>query len=370
MTAREASVAIAKGWRRVRPQDSITLIPQADGGEGTLDAIESSRPGAVRHAVGLVVGPDGRSTNGEWLELPGRVGIVELAQCSGIALMPALDARGATTRGLGQVIQHALDSGVDSLIIAVGGSASTDAGAGALSALGIELVDSEGCSIADGGGALRRLAHISKDHLRPPPYGGVTLLVDVTAPLLGPTGAARTFAAQKGATPEDVTHLEDALAHFASFLDGSPAAEGSGAAGGTAFGFATLWGAQIQSGAQTIQRITGLQDAIVDADVLVTGEGTFDKTSMGGKVVGAALALANKHSVSSVVIAGQIHESATESLTELYRWNSGHDDGSPAQPWQCSLSTLAGSAAMALEHPERYLEQAGSEAALRVSFTR
>ncbi|HEY9497934.1 MAG TPA: glycerate kinase, partial [Terrimesophilobacter sp.] len=135
-TARDAAAAIGRGWAEVRPHDRLTLLPQADGGEGTLDAVAAAIPGAVLHEVGPVVGPDGRPTTGAWLELPGRVAVVELAQCSGLPLMKALDPLGATTRGLGQVIHHALDAGMTSLVIGLGGSASTDGGAGALAALG------------------------------------------------------------------------------------------------------------------------------------------------------------------------------------------------------------------------------------------
>lgn len=202
--ASEVGAAIARGWLSIRPDDQITILPQADGGEGTLDAIASAVPDAVRHDVGPVTGPDGRPTPGAWLELPGRVGVVELAQCSGLPLMKPLDPLAATTRGLGEVIRHALDHGVESLIVGLGGSASTDGGAGALAALDLRLLDADGSYLTDGGAALATLARVESTEMSVPPPGGVTLLADVTAPLLGPTGAAAVFGPQKGADTADV----------------------------------------------------------------------------------------------------------------------------------------------------------------------
>lgn len=315
LTARRAAEVMAEGWRGERPGDRITLLPQADGGEGTLDAIETAVPGAVRHRVPAVTGPDGRPVAASWLLLPGAVAVVELAESSGLPLMRALDPLGATTRGLGEVIAAALEAGAQSLVIGLGGSASTDGGAGALEALAAGT----------------------------PPPGGVTLLTDVTAPLLGPMGAAAVFAPQKGASTEQVELLEARLSDLAATLGGDPAAPGAGAAGGTAFGFATAWGASIVSGADYLAELTGLDSALATSDVLVTGEGRFDEQSLGGKVVGRLLA---KALGKTVVIAG--HLAATP---------SGQGIG---------LSDLAGSTAAALAEPERWLRLAAAKAARQV----
>jgi glycerate kinase len=343
VSAKEAATAIARGWQQARPHDTLTLLPQADGGEGTLDAIEHAVPDAVRHPAGLVTGPNGLPTPGEWLELPRQVAVVELAQCSGLTLMDTPDPLGATTRGMGDVIRATLDAGMRSLVIALGGSASTDGGAGALAALGLGLFDKDGHVLADGGAALVELARCERDMLSPPP-GGVTLLADVTAPLLGPHGAAAVFGPQKGADTADVRLLGAALTTFARHLGGDPAAAGSGAAGGTAYGFATLWGASIESGARFVQQLTGLDDAISNADVVLTGEGQFDETSTTGKVVGELLALAAHHCAQTGIIAGR------------FGAHSGH--------WDCSLTELAGSPEAALAEPLRFLELAGRTAAL------
>lgn len=346
VSASNAADAIAEGWRAVRPGDVLTILPQADGGEGTLDAIEHAVPGALRHNAGLVTGPDGQPTPGAWLELPdgagSGVGVVELAQCSGLPLMHSPDPLGATTRGLGEVILAALDAGMHSLAIALGGSASTDGGTGALAALGLRLFDKNGRELRDGGGALARLSRCERE-MTPPPRGGVTLLTDVTAPLLGRRGAANVYGPQKGADTTDIARLESGLSTLARHLRGNPTAAGSGAAGGTAYGFAALWGAHIESGAKYVQRVTGLDTLIGAGDVVVTGEGRFDPTSAAGKVVGELISLASHTAANVGIVAG------------TFTTASGH--------WECSLSTLAGSADASVADPLRYLELAGRAAA-------
>lgn len=342
LSAREVAEAIAAGWRTVRPDDELVLVPQADGGEGTLDAVEASVPGAVRRSAGAVTGPDGRPTPGEWLQLPDGTAVVELAQPSGLPLMRELDALGATTRGLGQVIRAALEAGATSLVIGLGGSASTDAAAGALAELGLVLLDEQGELVADGGRGLADVVDVHRDALIPPPAAGVTLLTDVTAPLLGPTGAAAVFGPQKGATPAQVAQLDAALAHLAELLGGDPDAAGSGAAGGAGYGFATVWGATIVSGADRLAELSGLHAAIDRADVVLTGEGRFDEQSLTGKVVGSILALG-----ATGVIAGQVT--------------------APTGVWTASLTDLAGSAEASMADPARWLRVAGANAARDLS---
>lgn len=343
LSAREVAEAIAAGWRSVRPGDEIVIVPQADGGEGTLDAVEGAVSGAIRRSAGLVTGPDGALTEGEWLELPGGVAVVELAQSSGLPLMTELLPLRATTRGLGEVIRAALDSGATSLIIGLGGSASTDGAAGALAALGLLLLDEQGEPIPDGGAALRVIASIDPSSLVPAPLGEVTLLTDVSAPLLGPTGAAAVFGPQKGATEQQVAELDAALAHFAQLLGGDPTAAGAGAAGGAGYGFATIWDARITSGADYLAELTGLHDAIAAADILLTGEGRFDDQSLTGKVVGQLLDVASTSGVTAGVIAGQV--TAT------------------ADVWSASITDLAGSVEAAIADPAPWLTEAGARAA-------
>ena len=351
LPAAAVAEAIAEGWRAERPRDSLVLFPQADGGEGTLDAIEASNPFAVRHAVVDVTGPDGRPTPGEWLELPGGIAVVELAQSSGLPLMAAPDALGATTRGLGEVIRAALDAGATALVIGLGGSASTDAASGALMALGLRLLDERGQLITDGGGALATIAGIDRIGLLRP--GAVTLLTDVDAPLLGSLGAAAVFGPQKGATPAQVVELDAALAHFAAMFGGDPQARGAGAAGGAGWGFATAWGATIVPGADYVAELGGAGAAIQAADLLLTGEGRFDAQSLGGKVVGQLIRRAGPRGVRVGVIAGQVDIDIDKDV----------DKDMDIDVWTTSLTELAGSIEAAMKEPVRWLRIAGARAA-------
>jgi glycerate kinase len=274
---------------------------------------------------------------------PDGVAVVELAQMCGLPLMVEPDPLGSSTRGLGQTIGAALDAGATGLVIALGGSASTDGGAGALMALGLRLADASGSPLALGGAALAVMRTCDPSGLRPPPPGGVTVLTDVTAPLLGTTGAAAVFGPQKGASPADVRLLDGALAQYAALLGGDADAPGAGAAGGTAFGFATLWGARVEPGAAYIQRSSGLTDTMADVDLVITGEGRYDAQSLGGKVVGEVLRNASEVGTRAAVIAGDV---ALESVVATV-----------------SLVEVAGTTAAALAAPERWLQAAGQRAA-------
>ncbi len=361
LDAAPAAEAIGSGWRAVRPLDEVVLLPQADGGEGTLDAIATALPDSRLRDTGPVTGPDGRAVEGHWLELPDGTAVVELALSSGLPLMERPDPLGATTRGLGEVIAAALDAGATALVIGLGGSASTDGGAGALRALGLELFDAAGAPLPEGGGSLSRLARVDVSRLRPPPAGGVRLLSDVTAPLLGATGAAAVFGPQKGASAAQVGELDAALERWESVLAGVPvvkdspwnperaegatATPGAGAAGGTGYGFLAAWGAAIEAGSTAIAELTGFAAAAASADVLITGEGRFDATSRTGKVVGNALELAIKPGTRRAIIAGAIAEPV------------------PAGVWSASLTDLAGSQEAAIDDPARWLYAAGVAAA-------
>lgn len=314
VTARDAASAIADGWRKVRPHDELILVPQADGGEGTLDALEAANPGSTRRGVGAVTGPDGRPVPGGWLELADGSAVIEMAQVSGLLLMSSLDSLGATSRGLGEVISAAIDAGAPRLIIGIGGSASTDAGVPVLDAIG---------------------------HRMPPP-GGALVLTDVTAPLLGPRGAAAVFAPQKGASEHDITALEDRLRRAAAEIGGDPDEPGAGAAGGVGFALST-WGAKLTGGAAFIAEATGLSAEIGGCDILITGEGRFDDQSLTGKVVGSILSAARDGSATVGLIVG-----SAATLPPC---------------WHAALADLAGSSKAAMADPRPWLVEAGSAAA-------
>ncbi|MHA6513197.1 glycerate kinase [Tessaracoccus sp. Z1128] len=301
LTAAEAAARIAAGWLHVRPRDTVALHPMADGGEGTLEAF-AAVPGAERMPV-RVVDAVGRAREASWLRLPDGTGVVELAATCGIEGLDPLDPRGAHTTGFGMAVRAAIEAGVSRLLLAIGGSASTDAGAGLLVALGARLLDDAGREVTSpGNGALPRVASVDLSVIVPPPADGAVVLSDVTNPLLGPLGAAAVFGPQKGGG-EIVDELEVNVGRFAELLGGDVEAPGSGAAGGAGFAL-QRWGATTESGARAVAEAVGLVDALVGADLVITGEGRFDSQSAGGKVVSVVRELAGDARVA--VIAGRL----------------------------------------------------------------
>jgi glycerate 2-kinase len=336
-----AAAAIAEGWRGARPGDDLVCLPLADGGEGTLQVLAATDPAARWHPV-EVTGPDGRAVASRWLESGDATGYIELAQASGLPLMATLDPLGAQTVGTGQLIADAIDAGARRIVVALGGSASTDGGTGALAALGARFLDGAGRELPGGGGALRDLASADLTGLRSPPPGGVTCLTDVRAPLLGPGGAAAVFGPQKGADAAQVAILEAGLTRLALVLGGDPDAQGAGAAGGTGYGFAAAWGAGLTPGAAEICRAVGLDDQLSHADLVLTGEGCYDATSGDGKITGTVLAAAARAGVPAVLVAGVIAA-----------------DPPPGVAAAVALAGLAGGAAEAMASPQRWLRAAG-----------
>ena len=339
-TAAEAAAAIATGWRQARAGDEVLEVPLADGGVGTLDVVARAVPDAVLHSAGSVTGADGRAAPARWLALPDGRALVELADSVGLVRMAAPDPLGASTRGLGELLGRVLDAGATRIVVGLGGSGSTDGGTGALAALGVRFLDADGSHIPDGGGALARLEKVELDGLRPPP-AELVLWCDVDAPLTGPRGAASVFGPQKGATPDDVRALDTALARLARVLGGEPGAAGAGAAGGTAYGLRTVWGATLASGSEAVARLTGLDAAIASADLVITGEGRIDASSASGKVVSAVLRRADAAGTPVALVAGSLVD--------------GAGGGKPA----VSLARLAGSPSAAMAEPARWLTEAG-----------
>ena len=343
LDAAAVASAIASGWTEVRPDDDVACRPMADGGEGTLDAFAAAVPDATTRYVD-VTGPDGRPRRARWLLLPDGVAVVELAESSGIELMGQLDPTGATTYGLGEVLRDALaEPAAERVLVGLGGSASTDGGAGALVAMGARLLDRRGVDVPPEPLALASVVRVDLTRLPFPPSGGITCLTDVTAPLLGPAGAARQFGAQKGADDATIELLESAMARWARLLGGSDDLPGAGAAGGTAYGLVRGLGARIEPGSAALMDLVGLPAAIADADVLITGEGRYDTQSGQGKVVGSALDVAAAHDTRALVVCGRSELAPDPSVIEL--------------------AALAGSAEESLRDPARWLRIAGSRAA-------
>ncbi|MEI6216200.1 MAG: glycerate kinase [Actinomycetes bacterium] len=284
-TNSEVAQWLAEGWLEVRPNDQLILIPMADGGEGTLEAIAAARDDVEKSTLS-VIGADGRTNRAHWLLLDEGSAIVELASASGITMMAKLEPLTAHTYGLGQVLNEVRrHPDVERIYVALGGSGSTDGGSGALRALGFSFLDSMGDEIPLGGAGLNDLAEIDSSNFLHPPKGGVICLVDVSNPMLGEMGAAAVFGPQKGATEADIAVLESGLRKFSQICKVTDSA-GSGSAGGTSYGLRAGWGAKYVSGSAAVGKIVGVAEAIAEADLVITGEGRLDSQSWSGKVVG------------------------------------------------------------------------------------
>jgi glycerate kinase len=285
LAADAAAEAIAAGAARVLPGAEVVLRPVADGGEGTVAA--ALRAGWTPRDA-RVSGPDGAPVTATFA-LRGRIAVVELATAAGIGLLEAPAPLTATTRGVGELVVAALDAGAARIVLGIGGSATTDGGAGMLQALGVRLLDADGREVPPGGGGLARLDRIDADGLDPR-IAGVEVVVasDVDNPLTGPEGAAAVFGPQKGATPDDVAALDAALTRYAAVLARDVGLDvtvlrGAGGAGGTAAGAVAALGARIVSGAVHVCDLVGLTDVLRSADLAVTGEGSLDTQTLRGK---------------------------------------------------------------------------------------
>ena len=303
-TSREIAQWIESGIHSVIPDCETVKIPIGDGGEGSLDAVLLA--GFTAHSV-QVNGPVGNLVTAQFA-MRGESALIEMAQASGLSQLPngKKSPLNASSFGTGQLIKAALDHGAKRIILAIGGTATTDAGAGALQALGARLTDASGVEIAPGGAALIDCVHIDISDLDSRlAQTSFTLASDVTNPLRGEFGAARIFAPQKGASASDVKLLEESLTHFASLVDGNYAsAPGSGAAGGFGFMAYAFLKAEAQSGIDLILDLVDFDAQIVGADYIVTGEGRFDSQSLNGKAPWGILQRGQKLSIPTYLICG------------------------------------------------------------------
>lgn len=313
LSALEAAQAFATGWHRVRPGDELDCVPMADGGEGTAEALIAATGGHWEHMT--VCGPLGDPVDAAYGVLgDGQTAVIEMASASGLMLVkPERRNPGvATTRGTGELIRHALDQGYTRLVVAIGGSATNDAGAGMAQALGYRLLDAQGEDLPPGGLALARLARIDASGKHPAlETCSVRVACDVDNPLCGPRGASRVYGPQKGATPEMVDALDAALAHFAERTArdlGVAVADlpGSGAAGGMGGGLVAFTGGVLESGVALAADACGLAGRIAGADLVVTGEGRVDAQTAHGKTPMGVAQRAQAAGVPAIVVAGSI----------------------------------------------------------------
>ncbi|MCI2260653.1 glycerate kinase [Xanthomonas indica] len=318
LSAAQAAAQIAAGFRSVFPEAEYVLLPFADGGEGTVDALVAG--GGGRRVACTVTGPLGAPVAAEFgLSEDGGTALIEMAAASGLMLVPPprRDPRLTGTRGVGELILAALDAGARRLLIGIGGSASNDGGAGMAQALGVRLLDAHGRDLAAGGAALGTLARIALDGLDPRLRDcTIEVACDVDNPLTGPTGASAVFGPQKGATPAMVAQLDAGLQHYAEAIErtlGVAVAQlpGAGAGGGIGAALVAFLGARLRPGVEIVAQALGLEAHLAGADLLVTGEGRLDGQSAQGKVPVGLARIARRHGVPVLAIAGGLGDGAS-----------------------------------------------------------
>lgn len=311
LTAIEACHHAAEGARRAHPDADVVERPVADGGGGSLEVMVA---GGAREVPVTVSGPTGQTVETAFAAIDPDTAFVEMADACGLLRLPGGHLRPleSSSRGVGEVVLAALRSGRGNIHLGIGGSASTDGGTGMLSALGARFLDSSGVELPDGGGALVRLDRVDLDGLDPAVRAArVRVACDVDNPLVGPVGAARVYAPQKGATADQVVDLEAGLTRLVEVLRGQgldvdPDLPGSGAGGGVGFAARELLGASLDPGFEVLGALTGLEDVVSAADLVVTGEGRLDDQTMHGKTPMGVAALCRSHGVPVVAVCGRL----------------------------------------------------------------
>lgn len=307
LTAAEVAAAVGAGVRRVLPGALVEAAPVADGGDGTLAAAEAA--GFVLVPV-TVAGPTGEPVRTAYARR-GDLAVVELADAAGLLRLPGdPDPMRASSRGAGEALAAAIDAGCREIVLGIGGSASTDGGAGLLRGLGARLLTADGEEVADGGGSLGDVARLDLDALRGRLDGvSVTVACDVDNPLTGPRGAAAVYGPQKGATPDQVRRLDAALGHWADLLAATTGTDvrdhpGAGAAGGVGFAALAVLGAELRSGIELVLDLVGFHEKLTGADLVVTGEGALDEQTLHGKAPAGVAAAAGRAGVPVVAVCG------------------------------------------------------------------
>lgn len=344
LPASEIGLLAQKTWG-----DRCLAIPLADGGEGTLEALHNIRPWTI-HQV-RVVDPCYQPRDAYYLIDPTtNTAYLEMALASGLQLVPAeqRDPKYTTTMGTGQLILDAWTQGVNRIVVFAGGSATQDAGIGLLAGCGYEWLDEKGNPLDPQGDSLSKIASV-REPSDLPPQPEFLIATDVRNPLLGPLGAARQFAAQKGATPEDIDILETGTRQYLHWLENRFGQEldqpGMGAAGGLALSPAAFWNTRIVSATDLIFDLLAIEQHIASADIILTGEGKLDQTSLQGKLIHAVCQLALRHRKIIWGVFGEVTlpDSAVRELG-LSQW--------------FSLTSLAGSSTAAMEDPRHWMQVA------------
>ena len=315
----EAAKAIERGVLAAAPDTETVLLPVADGGDGTLHALVDATGGEI--FISTVTGPINQQVEAQWGVMgDGRTAVIEMARASGLAMVPQRrrNPNTTTTLGTGQILKEAIERGFNRIIVGLGGSATNDAGAGMATALGAKFMDSEGNALPPGGAALARLDRIDTSGLIDC-LSGVEIVgaTDVTNPLCGPTGASEIFGPQKGASKEVVAELDSALANFATVVKRDLGVDvldvpGAGAAGGLGAGLIAFVGGTLQSGIDMVCQVLEFDRHLEGADLVFTGEGRADKSTVFDKAPVGVARHAMAHGVPSILLAGSLGEGHEE----------------------------------------------------------
>jgi glycerate kinase len=345
LTAREVAAAIAEGWRAVRPDDELVLVPMSDGGEGLLDVVATS---ADTWITTEVAGPHGHPVEAALLLRSDGGAVIESAQACGLHLV-AEDRRTpglATTYGVGQLLDAARDVGATRLLVGLGGSATVDGGTGALNGLGLHLTVADGSGLKIGGDDLHRVRHVAWGWADDWDDVEVVLLADVAHVL---AEAAPVFGPQKGATEVEAVALREALETWADVaerdLDGPVQRDdpGTGAAGGLGFGLGrALPGACLAQGVDVVAGLVGLDAALRGADIVITGEGRLDPTSFGTKVVGGVTDRALAAAVPTLAVVGAVTPGTEVGDLQVEAASQGGPGPDPAGDVAAAVSRAAG----------------------------
>ncbi|HOX39136.1 MAG TPA: glycerate kinase [Candidatus Brocadiia bacterium] len=330
MSALEAARAMERGVRKACPNADTKIMPMADGGEGTAEALVGATGGRMVEVT--VTDPLGRPVSAKYGILgDGATAVIEMASASGLPLVPKAERNPmlTTSFGTGELILRALNSGARRLIVAVGGSATVDGGSGLAAALGARLLDSEGGPIPQGGGGLVKLARIDLSGLDPRlKECQCRVACDVTNPLCGPTGAATVYGPQKGATPEMIPMLDAGLARYARAVRDTTGrcladVPGMGAAGGLPLSLAAFLNSEMKPGIEIVIDAVDFKRRIQGADLVITGEGRLDAQSAFGKTVCGVSRAGREAGVPVFAIAGSVEKGADALLFEgLTAWFS------------------------------------------------
>lgn len=304
LTSLEAGNAAGRGILRAIPETEVSVLPLADGGEGTIDSI-APFVGGISKTV-TVTGPLGKQIEAQYIFDPvSKTAYIEMAKSCGLTLLKEdqRDPYLTTTYGVGELMKDAISEGAEKLFICIGGSATNDGGAGMLQALGAKLTDKDGNDIKPGAIGLKDLYSVDKKDLIGRDVS-IVVASDVTNPLCGPDGASFVYGPQKGASEKACEEMDSWLEKYATLSGFDPYEKGTGAAGGMSFALKNFLGAELRSGAEIVMEITGAEDLIKNSDIVITGEGRIDSQTLNGKAPFKVMKVAIKYGKPVIGICG------------------------------------------------------------------